>query len=79
MRALSIAEAELYGIVDGSARGIMTQNLMAEIEVNWSVKVASNSSAAISICSKSRVGKTRHIHTRWLWGAGRCAQQADQA
>ena len=45
----------------------MTQNLMAEIEVKWSVEVASDSSAAISISSKSGVGKTRHIHTRWLW------------
>ena len=32
IRALSSAEAELYGIVDGSARGIMTQNLMIEID-----------------------------------------------
>ena len=29
--ALSAGEAEHYGIVDGSACGIMTQSLMAEI------------------------------------------------
>jgi hypothetical protein len=67
VRALSTAEAELYGIVDGSARGIMTQNTMKEIEVDWSVEVGSDSSAAISISSKSGVGKTRHIALRWLW------------
>ena len=31
IRALSSAEAELYGIVDGAARGIMTQNLILEL------------------------------------------------
>jgi hypothetical protein len=67
VRALSTAEAELYGIVDGSARGIMTQNMMKEIEVSWAVGVGSDSSAAISISSKSGVGKTRHIALRWLW------------
>jgi hypothetical protein len=67
VRALSTAEAELYGIVDGSARGIMTQNMMKEIGIDWSVEVGSDSSAAISISSKSGVGKTRHIALRWLW------------
>jgi hypothetical protein len=67
VRALSSAEAELYGIVDGSARGIMTQSLMSEIGSAWSADVACDSSAAISISSKSGVGKTRHIATRWLW------------
>ena len=35
--------------------------------MKWSVEVASDSSAAISICSKSCVGETRHIAARWLW------------
>ncbi len=39
---------------------------MAEIEVKWSVEIASDSSAAISVSSKSGVGKTRQIATRWL-------------
>jgi hypothetical protein len=67
VRALSTAEAELYGIVDGAARGIMTQNMMKEINVPWSVQIGSDSSAAIAISSKSGVGKTRHIALRWLW------------
>jgi hypothetical protein len=67
VRALSTAEAELYGIVDGSARGIMTQNLFEEIGIKWNIEVGCDSSAAISISSKSGVGKTRHIATRWLW------------
>lgn len=39
VRALSSAEAELYGIGDGAARGMMTRNLMSEIGVAWTVKV----------------------------------------
>ncbi|CAK0841766.1 unnamed protein product [Prorocentrum cordatum] len=73
VRALSSAEAELYGIVDGAARGIMTQSLFKEIAdlrgagAAWSVTVGSDASAAIGISSRSGVGKTRHIATRWLW------------
>ena len=73
VRALFSAEAELYGIVDGSARGIMTQNLYKElfalqgVDGAWTVTVGSDSSAAIGISSRSGVGKTRHIATRWLW------------
>jgi hypothetical protein len=67
VRALSSAEAELYGIVDGSARGILTQNLFGELKIEWWVEVECDSSAAIAISSKSGVGKTRHIATRWLW------------
>ena len=73
VRALSSAGAELYGIVDGAARGIMTQSLFKEIAglrgagAALSVTVDSDASAAIGISSKSGVGKTRHIATRWLW------------
>ena len=73
VRALSSAEAELYAIVDGAARGIMTKNLYSEIfalqgaDNDWLVSVGSDSSAAIGISSRSGVGKTRHIATRWLW------------
>ena len=65
-RALSSAEAELYVIVDGAARGILTQNLFAEVDRTWWVEVECGSSAAVAISSKSGVGKTRHIVTRWL-------------
>ena len=57
VRALSSAEAELYGIVDGAARGMMTQSLMKEMQAmrsedddaGWTVTVGSDSSAAILV------------------------------
>jgi len=68
VRSLSSGEAELYGIVDGAARGIMTRNALAEIGMaNWPVEICTDSSAAIGMCSRTGVGKVRHIATRWLW------------
>ena len=55
--ALSSEEAELYGIVDSSARGIFTKH----------IDVETDSTAAIGMCSQTGVGKTRHIQVRWLW------------
>ena len=45
----------------------MTQSLFAELGQRWALKIVSDSSTAISISSKSGVGKTRRIATRWLW------------
>ena len=56
VRALSSGEAELDGIVDGSARGIFTKHMYE-----------TDSTAAIGMCSRTGVGKTRHIQVRWLW------------
>ncbi len=57
---------ELYGIVDGSARGIMTQNLI-QIGVKWTVEVVCDSRTAVSISAESGVGSTRCIVTRRIW------------
>ena len=67
VRALSSGEAELYGIVDGSARGIFTKHMYEEMVRTINVDVESDSTAAIGMCSRTRVGKTRHIQVRWLW------------
>ncbi|CAK0835832.1 unnamed protein product [Prorocentrum cordatum] len=73
-QALSGAEAELYGIVDGAARGIITSGPRASAKRSRIVvvperhgRVGSDASAAVGISSRSGVGKTRHIATRWLW------------
>lgn len=42
VRTLSSAEAELYGIVDGAARGTMAQNLLVEIEHSQIAEVNRN-------------------------------------
>ena len=67
VRALSSGEAELYGIVDGSARGIFTKHMYEEMGRNINIDVETDSTAAIGMCSRTGVGKTRHIQVRWLW------------
>ena len=67
VRALSSGEAELYGIVDGSARGILTWHMYDEMGRNINIDVETDSTAAIGMGSRMGVGKTRHIQVRWLW------------
>ena len=67
VRALRSGEAELYGIVDGSARGIFTKHMYEEMGRTINIDVATDSTAATGMCCQTGVGKTRHIHVRWLW------------
>ena len=67
VRALSSGEAEVYGIVDGSARGIITNHMYEEMGRTINIDVETDSTAATGMCSRTGVGKTRHIHVRWLW------------
>ena len=67
VRAPSSGEAELYGIVDGSARGIFTKHMYEEMGRTINIDVETDSTAAIGMCSRTGVGKTRHIQVCWLW------------
>ena len=67
VRALSSGEAELHGIVDGSARGIFTKHMYEEMGRTINIDVETDSTAAIGMCSRTGVGKIRHIQVRWLW------------
>ena len=67
VRALSSGEAEVHGIVDGSARGIFTKHMYEEMGRTINIDVETESTAAIGMCSRTGVGKTRHIQVRWLW------------
>ena len=67
VRAVSSGEAELHGIVDCSARGIFTKHMYEEMGRTINIDVETVSTAAIGMCSRAGVGKTRHIQVRWLW------------
>ena len=67
VRALCSGEAELFGIMDGSARGIFTKHMYEEMGRTINVDVETDSTAAIGMCSRTGVGKTRHIQVEWLW------------
>ena len=71
VRAPSSGEAELYGIVDAlraqleesSRRHMYEEELERTIEVD----VETDFTAAIGMCSRTGVGKSKDIQLRWLW------------
>eukprot|EP00971_Amphidinium_carterae_P345712 6486824-Amphidinium_carterae.1 len=68
VRALSSGEAELYGLVDGAARGLQTKHMMEEIMDAWQVELQCDSTAAVGMACRTGVSsRTRHIQTKWLW------------
>ena len=52
VRTLSSQEAELYGIVDGSARRIFIKHMYKEMGRTINVDVETDSTAAIKMCSE---------------------------
>ena len=70
VRAPSSGEAELNGIVDALRAQLeesSRRHMYEELERTMEVDVETDSTAAIGMCSRTGVGKTKHIQLRWLW------------
>ena len=65
--ALSSGEAELGGIVKGASLGLGFKSMAADLGVNVTVRVHSDSSAAIGISRRQGLGKVRHLSVADLW------------
>ena len=65
--ALSSGEAEFYGVVHGAGHGLGYQALLADLGVAVPLRVWTDSSAALGICSRQGLGKLRHLDTHTLW------------
>ena len=65
--ALSSAEAEFYGVVRGSGIGLGFQSLLRDLGIALPLRVWTDSSAAVGICSRQGLGKVRHLETHTLW------------
>ncbi len=65
--ALSSGEAEFNGVVRGSGIGLGYQSLLRDLGHDLPVRVWTDSSAAIGICSRQGLGKLRHLDTHTLW------------
>ena len=72
--ALSSGEAEFNGVVRGSGVGLGYQSLLRDLGIEAPVRVWTDSSAAIGICSRQGLGGVRHLdtHTLWVQQAVRC-------
>ena len=64
---LSSGEAELAGIVKGTAEALGLKSLAADLGLTVSIQVYADSAAAIGICRRSGIGRVRHLATGQLW------------
>ena len=65
--ALSVGEAEYYGIVKGGCTGLGMQSLFRDLVVDVDVQINTDSSTGKSVASRRGAGKIRHLDTRDLW------------
>ena len=65
--SLSSGEAEFYGVVKAAGLALGQQSVLRDLGVELPVRVWTDSSAAIGICSRQGLGKLRHIQTHTLW------------
>jgi hypothetical protein len=64
---LSSGEAELCGIVKGTAEGLGLQSLGRDLGIEMSLSVHTDSAAAAGICRRSGIGRVRHLAVGQLW------------
>ena len=64
---LSSGEAEFYGVVRGTGQGLGYQALLKDLGLAVPLRVWTDSSAALGICSRQGLGKLRHLDTHTLW------------
>ena len=61
--SLSSGEAEFYGVVKAAGMGLGYRSLLADLGVELPVRVWTDSSATIGVCSRQGLGKLRHLNT----------------
>ena len=72
--ALSVGEAEYYGIVKAGCTGLGMQSLFKDLGADVEVQINTDSSTGKSIASRKGAGKVRHLDTRELWIQERVAK-----
>ena len=65
--AMSSGEAELYGAVKGASIGLGMKALYRDIGYTMPLRLWTDSSAAVGICSRQELGKLRHLECTSLW------------
>ncbi len=65
--SLSSGEAEFAGVIRGAGQGLGYQALLRDVGVELPLRVWTDSSAAVGICSRQGLGKLRHLDTHTLW------------
>ena len=65
--ALSSGEAEYYGVVKTAGIAMGFHSLLDDLGVKIALRVWTDSTATIGICSRTGLGRLRHLDTQCLW------------
>ena len=65
--SLSSAEAELYAAIKACSETLGFLSLLKDYQIHANGKVMSDANAALGIMKRQGLGRTRHIHTSYLW------------
>ena len=65
--SLSSGEAEFYGVVKAAGVGLGYQSLLKDFGVSLPLRIWTDSTAAVGICSRQGLGSQRHIATHMLF------------
>eukprot|EP00971_Amphidinium_carterae_P063701 1260662-Amphidinium_carterae.1 len=65
--SLSSAEAEFYGLVTATSEALGEQSLLRDWGISVNIKVWMDATSGAAIGSRRGLGKTKHIHTSFLW------------
>ena len=65
--ALSSGEAEYYSMVKGASVALGLQSVLKDFNIECSIVLKSDASAAIAISTRRGLGKVRHIEVCQLW------------
>ena len=65
--SLSSAEAELYAAIKACSETLGFLSLLKDYQIHATGKIMCDASAALGIIKRQGLGRTRHIHTSYLW------------
>ena len=65
--SLSSGEAEMVGVTKAAAAALGFRSLMADLGVDWPVRIWTDSSAFIGMCTRQGIGKVRHMDAQIMW------------
>ncbi len=65
--SLSSGEAEFAGVIRGAGHGLGYQAMLRDLGVDVPLRVWTDSSAAVGICTRQGLAKLRHLDTHTLW------------
>ena len=68
--ALSSGEAELGGIAKGISHGIGLRSLASDLNIELSLRLRTDATAAMGMARRLGVGKGRHLDTALWWVQG---------